>query len=188
MKARGTTVTTYYLEMLSPSELRKKPVPNGMAVCESRIPQFQVNRFLYRFVGEAWRWTDRSEWTEQAWRDLVESEDHRTWIATYQGSVAGYYELRRRPESGVEILYFGLAPPFIGHGLGGYLLTHAVESAWSWEGAHRVWVHTCSLDHPGALANYEARGFRLYRSETGPEQPSGSRVLGPGETESDGLC
>jgi hypothetical protein len=37
--------------------------------------------------------------------------------------------------------------------------------AWDW-GATRVWVHTCSLDHPSALANYQARGMRLYRHET----------------------
>ena len=32
-------------------------------------------------------------------------------------------------------------------------------------GAQRVWVHTCSLDHPHALANYQARGFRIFRVE-----------------------
>jgi hypothetical protein len=29
----------------------------------------------------------------------------------------------------------------------------------------RVWVHTCTLDHPGALANYQARGFAIYKVE-----------------------
>ena len=32
----------------------------------------------------------------------------------------------------------------------------------------RVWLHTCTLDSPPALANYRARGFRVYRSETRP--------------------
>ena len=169
MKARGSAVTTYYLEMLSPAELRKTPAPQGMTVSESRIPQFQVNRFLYQFVGEAWHWTDRSAWSEETWRALVESESHRTWIAMYQGAIAGYYELERQPGTGVEILYFGLASAFIGQAFGGYLLTHAVESAWSWGDVGRVWVHTCSLDHPGALANYEARGFRCFKRETGPQ-------------------
>jgi hypothetical protein len=26
-------------------------------------------------------------------------------------------------------------------------------------------VHTCSIDHPSALANYQARGLRIYREE-----------------------
>jgi hypothetical protein len=29
----------------------------------------------------------------------------------------------------------------------------------------RVWLHTCTLDHPAALANYLGRGFQVTRSE-----------------------
>jgi len=47
-------------------------------------------------------------------------------------------------------------------GLGGGLLSAAVEKAWEME-TKRVWVHTCSLDHPYALNNYQARGFQIYR-------------------------
>lgn len=50
-------------------------------------------------------------------------------------------------------------------GLGGDLLTRALEEAWRLE-AKRVWVHTCSLDSPAALANYQARGVRLCKTET----------------------
>jgi GNAT superfamily N-acetyltransferase len=57
--------------------------------------------------------------------------------------------------------YFGLLPPFLGQGIGGALLTAAIERAWAMD-ARRVWVHTCTLDHPAALRNYQARGFRLY--------------------------
>ena len=45
--------------------------------------------------------------------------------------LAGYYELRRDKDGGVEIAYFGLLPEFIGRGLGGALLTSAIEEAWS---------------------------------------------------------
>jgi hypothetical protein len=31
--------------------------------------------------------------------------------------------------------------------------------------AHRVWLHTCSLDHPAALPNYMKRGFTLFKTE-----------------------
>ena len=66
----------------------------------------------------------------------------------------------------VEIAYFGLAPRFIGKGFGGYLLSHAIKSAWAWEGTRRVWVHTCTLDHPTALQNYKARGLEVYKVGT----------------------
>ncbi len=68
-------------------------------------------------------------------------------------------------DKSVEIAFFGLLPQFIGKGLGGYLLSEAIRKAWDLD-ASRVWVHTCTLDHPHALGNYEARGLTIVREET----------------------
>jgi GNAT superfamily N-acetyltransferase len=158
-------ITIHYLEMLSPGDLRAVACPqDDWSVIEARVPQWQVNRFLYDFVGQQWLWTDKSGWSDDDWRRHVERDDLRTWIAWRFGSPAGYFELERRPDGDIEIAYFGLAPAFIGQGLGGCLLTNAIRQAWEWD-ARRVWVHTCSLDHPNALANYRARGMTLYREE-----------------------
>ncbi len=74
--------------------------------------------------------------------------------------------LRRVPEDGsVEIAYFGLFPNAIGQGLGKHLLSCAVRDAWAL-GPSRVWLHTCTLDHPAALPNYKKRGFLPYKTET----------------------
>jgi GNAT superfamily N-acetyltransferase len=74
----------------------------------------------------------------------------------------------------VEIAYFGLMPNFIGKGIGGALLSATISRAWEM-GAARVWVHTCSLDHPQARRNYETRGFSVFRIEekveTLPDSP-----------------
>jgi GNAT superfamily N-acetyltransferase len=70
----------------------------------------------------------------------------------------GYYELEAQPGKDVEIAYFGFLPSFVGAGLGGHLPRCAIERG-SAMGARRVWVHTCTLDHPQALANYHARGM-----------------------------
>ncbi len=158
-------VTTYYLEMLSSSWLREKSESQELIVGECDVAQFQINKFLYLFVGEDWEWKSKLSWSDSQWKTLVESENHRTWMAYCKGSVAGYYELCQN-QSDVEILAFGLTPQFIGKGYGGVLLSHAVKSAWAWEGASRVWLHTDSLDHPRALQNYEARGFKIFREET----------------------
>ena len=105
--------------------------------------------------------------TLYAWAELVASPELRTWVAYSGGVIAGYFELRKQG-SDVEILYFGLSPEFIGKGLGRPILEDAITKAWSWKGASRVWVHTCSLDHPAALKNYERRGFKLYKTEKEP--------------------
>ena len=69
--------------------------------------------------------------------------------------------MRADDDGGIEIAIFGLAPQFIGRGLGGALLTHALEEAWG-SRPQRVWLHTCTLDHPAALPNYLARGLTIF--------------------------
>jgi hypothetical protein len=41
------------------------------------------------------------------------------------------------------------------------LLRAAVDDAWS-RNPQRVWVHTCSLDHPKALGCYQQAGFTMF--------------------------
>ena len=164
---RDDAVTTFYLEMRDPAALRPASRREALEVRECEIPQFEVNRFLYRFVGAPWEWTDKLGWSDAEWRAWTGNPDLRTWIGYSRGSPAGYFELQKQSGGAVEIAYFGLAPAFIGRGFGGDLLTRCIECAWGW-GATRVWVHTCSLDHPSALANYQARGMHLYHQETHP--------------------
>jgi hypothetical protein len=158
-------VTTYYYEMLDSASLRSSPCPDpAFRVVECEIKNWEYNRFLYEFVGRHWAWFDKNVWTPEQWRAYAEADDLRTWVGHLRGSPAGYVELQRQPDASVEISYFGLALPFIGQRLGGYLLTCAIENAWRWD-AKRVWVHTCSLDHPNAMNNYQARGMVLYKTE-----------------------
>jgi GNAT superfamily N-acetyltransferase len=159
-------VTTYYLEMKSPSSLKGKEEPRGFQVYECEIKQFQFSRFLYQFIGANWDWTNKLSWSDEQWEAYAEKDNLKTWVAYYRGSPAGYYELQQQDDGNVEITNFGLASKFIGKGFGGYLLSQALESAWEWKGTKRVWVHTCTLDHPSALQNYKARGMEVYRSET----------------------
>lgn len=158
-------LTTYYLEMSSASSLNAKRESRGLQICECEIKQYEFNRFLYQFVGEPWKWTDRLVWSDQQWIDYAESENLRTWVAYMDGAPAGYYELQKQDDGDVEVVLFGLASRFIGKGLGGYFLSQALGSAWSWEGTTRVWLHTCTHDHPHALKNYTARGMSVYKTE-----------------------
>ncbi|WP_018015052.1 GNAT family N-acetyltransferase [Teredinibacter turnerae] len=158
-------VTLQYLEMLSPDDLRGKPQPMGLTIMEAQVKDYRFNRFLYQLVGEPWQWTDKLVHTDDQWQSYAEAKNLRTFVAYHRGSIAGYYELRQHPENNVEIAYFGLSPKFIGKGFGGYLLTHAIENAWCWGPTKRVWVYTCSLDHPNAIHNYQARGLQIYKTE-----------------------
>lgn len=164
MTTKTLPLTTYYLEMLRPDALRPKEAPEHFEIRRVELPCPEYNRFLYATVGWPWSWVDKLGWSFEQWRAHVSRPEFGTWVGYMSGTPAGYYELEQQPEGNVEIVYFGLLPDFTGRGLGGALLTSAITSAWQW-GAKRVWVHTCSLDHPAALRNYQARGMQIYRTE-----------------------
>jgi GNAT superfamily N-acetyltransferase len=158
-------VRTYYFEMNDRRELRPSVKPHEkVLLLRAEIPCPELNRFLYSAVGGNWYWIDRLSWSYERWFDYLNRTDLETWVGYLAGTPGGYYELEMQAGANVEIAYFGLLPQFIGRGIGGHLLTSAIERSWEM-GAARVWVHTCSLDGPAALANYQARGFRMYKEE-----------------------
>jgi ribosomal protein S18 acetylase RimI-like enzyme len=161
-----TEVTTWYLEMRSPDELRPRPCPMAhVRVERADIPSPELSRFLYTAVGGPWFWMGRLGWDYARWLAFVDRPVLETLILYVSGTPAGYVELEAQADDDVEIVHFGLLPGFIGQRLGGYLLSVGVQRAWAM-GAARVWLHTCNLDGPVALANYRARGFRVYNERT----------------------
>jgi GNAT superfamily N-acetyltransferase len=174
-------VMTYYLEMTDPTQIRPAAVRDTrLQVQRAEIPAPEFNRFLYTAVGGAWYWLDRLTWTYEQWLTYLDRPEVETWVGYVAGTPAGYFELERQNAGNVEIVYFGLLPRFIGRGMGGQLLTVSLERAWQMD-TTRVWVHTCTLDGPAALPNYQARGFRLYMQElTEVEVPDVVRGPWPG--------
>jgi len=159
-------VTTWYLEMLQPEQLQAAACPRAdVRVERAAIPSPELSRFLYTAVGGLWYWLDRLSWDYARWLEHLDRSVVETLVLYVSGTPAGYIELEAQPDDNVEVAYFGLLPRFMAQGLGGYLLSMGVTRAWD-EGARRVWVHTCSLDGPTALANYQARGFRVYDQRT----------------------
>jgi GNAT superfamily N-acetyltransferase len=158
-------ITTYYLEMHSPANLRPSIARDATFRVERVIEACpELNRFFYTAVGGSWYWMGRLAWTYQQWLGYLDRPELETWVGYCAGAPAGYFELEQQAESAVELAYFGLLPQFIGRGIGGALLTAAVQRAWQLQ-PDRVWVHTCTLDGPAALQNYQARGFQLYHQE-----------------------
>ncbi|HEX4722443.1 MAG TPA: GNAT family N-acetyltransferase [Pseudonocardiaceae bacterium] len=182
-------VTTTYLEMTSPTDLRpaKPPAEPGRVVRVDEVsPEFC--RFLYAAVGGDWFWLQRLAWTYDEWTAWLSRPGAETWVSWLHGTPTGFIELDAQPGAAstqVEIAYFGLLPRFIGRGLGGQLLTAGIANAWSLRArwpelppVDRVWVHTCTLDGEHALANYTARGLRAYRT-TQQEEHLPPRSPGP---------
>jgi len=159
-------VTRTHLELAERAELRPAPRPDVRARVE-RVVECPASffRYLYAEVGRDYFWLERRGWTDEQVRSRLADPSVSVHLLTLGGAPAGYFELERHRDGSVEIVYFGLLPEFLGRGLGKYLLTEAAEAAWAL-GASRVWLHTCTLDHAAALANYLGRGFRPYETET----------------------
>ena len=166
-----------YVEMTSPDQLvAVKPPSRATELRIQEPPSPELNESLYNAVGADWRWDDRIPWGSKEWSDYVLHSNVETWTFWVEDTLAGYSELNIHEDNSVEIAQFGLVPDFVGQGLGGHLLTLAVEQVWT-KKPDRVWLHTSSFDHPHALGNYQARGFRIFKKETlthySIEKPSG---------------
>ncbi|WP_445526001.1 GNAT family N-acetyltransferase [Streptomyces cyslabdanicus] len=171
------TVTTWYLEQTSPTDLLPAAAPEGdVRIVRSEVPSPEFSRFLYASVGGDIRWTDRLGWTYTRWREYLERPGVETWVAYERGTPAGYIELEAQDEGGVEIAYFGLMQAFRGRRIGGHLLSYGAARAWDLADrlpgrtpTKRVWVHTCSKDGEHAMDNYQRRGFKLFDTKVEEE-------------------
>ena len=160
-----TKAVRTYLEIRDRAALQRASLPDPSIrieeVCDCP-PSFW--RYLYTEVGRAYHWVDRLPWSDEEIRSYLQDPAVSLWLMTVGGAPAGYFELRRDRSEGTEIVYFGLLPEFTGRGLGGHMLTAAVDTAWA-QSSGRVWLHTNTMDHPSALPNYLKRGFTAFDSE-----------------------
>jgi len=161
-----TEVQRNYLEINSLKDLFPAVKPNDF--CNVQLvspPDFQLNKFFYKQIGKNYRWIDRLSWSDKNWINYVTSPNINTYILKFKNELAGFFEqIIHIQENNCEIAYLGILQEYIGSQYGGFLLTEAIRKSFL-NNINRVWVHTCSLDHKNALANYLARGMKVYKSE-----------------------
>lgn len=111
-------------------------------------------------------WWERRLLDDGALKTIIQDERVEIFVLYMGGVPAGYVELDCRILGEIEVAYFGLMEEFTGQGLGRYFLDWAVHQAWSHDEINRVWLHTCSEDHPGAIALYQRAGFQPFDQQT----------------------
>lgn len=161
------TVVTY-LEMapVAPPNPRSLDLPDFAL---HTVPHLTPTRYkaLFRAVGADWLWYSRLRATDEEIAAIL-SHPLNTLFGLSVGCGAeefcGLLELYRHPEDTVEICFLGVIPSMIGHGAGRFLLAQAIDIA-RCTSARRIWLQTCTLDHPNALDFYRAAGFRAYKRQ-----------------------
>lgn len=159
----GAIVTS--LEMRSRPSLR--PLPSSDLRLE-RWPNPTANKYrtLFRRVGEPWLWFSRLTLDDADLLRIIQDPQVRIWAVTDRSGVElGIVELDFREPGECEIAFFGLVPELAGMGYGKWLMAMTLQFAWSEPGMERLWVHTCTLDAPGALNFYIKSGFTPYQRQ-----------------------
>ncbi|MEK6221350.1 MAG: GNAT family N-acetyltransferase [Chloroflexota bacterium] len=154
-----------------------KPANKKTAAYEMKrveIPLPELNWFLHQAVGADFLWGGRENWGREEWTTHVDRVELETWMMYVSGTPAGYFEIEY--DDGSRIRSFGLLKQFFGQGLGGVLLNKAVDRSWD-IGAARVWLTTCTHDHPNALKNYLARGFKVIEEKIEPANSTTQSIL-----------
>jgi len=161
-------ITITYLEMGKAPSDRLAPAPPGTTPVLRPLldPRVEDYRRLYNAVGEKWFWWERRVLPDAELERILGEPGREVLVLEEGGEQAGFAELEHQ-EGGraLQVIYFGLVPAFIGRGLGGWFLSRVIDHAWS-AAPRRVWLHTCTLDHPAALSVYRKAGFVPFKTDT----------------------
>lgn len=149
-----------YLEMTSAPPPRPMPaISHGFEPIGRDLPRY---RDLYARVGEPWLWFSRAVLTDARLEAIITHAEVQALAFTIGAEDRGLVELDFRTPGECELSFLGLVPGATGGGLGRLLVTEAIRRAFA-HGIQRLWLHTCTLDHPAALPLYVSAGFRPYR-------------------------
>lgn len=162
-------------------EMRTRPAGNSAAMpagarferLAGDLPRY---RRLYGEVGRDWLWFSRALLSDRDLAAIIDDPDVEAVALVEDGRDIGFVELDFRRAGECEVAFLGLVRDAIGRRRGDVLAGEAIRLAFG-RPIRRLWLHTCTLDHPGALRFYLRTGFRPYRRAV--EVASDPRLSGP---------
>jgi GNAT superfamily N-acetyltransferase len=151
-----------YLEMRMPRPASASTTMSDLAIRRQEKADLDWYRDLFRQIGGPWLWFSRLRMTEDKLGAILHNPDVDIFVLSHNGVDGGLLEFDRRRMPDIEILYFGVAPALFGKGVGRALLEHCLPLEWAYH-PQRIWLHTCTFDHPRALEFYIKAGFVPYK-------------------------
>ncbi|WOH65756.1 GNAT family N-acetyltransferase [Bradyrhizobium sp. BWA-3-5] len=150
-------------------EMTARPTPRpdpdkSWTLRRVETPPLDWFRDLYRRIGEEWLWVSRIRMPDAQLAAHLHSPKLEVHALVDAGSDEGLLELDFREAGQCEIVMFGVTAKLVGSGAGRWLMNRALDIAWS-RPIERLWLHTCTYDHPAALAFYQRSGFRPFRRQ-----------------------
>lgn len=158
------TVVTH-LEMRAPAPQRPAPAPEGLRPRQVTAPDPGWYRDLFtRVGGHDWLWFSRLMLRDAELAAILSDPKVELHTLERDGRAEALLELDFRSEGACELAFFGVTGALIGTGAGRFLMNRAIARAWA-RPITRFHVHTCTLDHPGALGFYRRSGFTPVRQQ-----------------------
>jgi len=150
-----------YLEMREKPPHSRAEKPQGWSL-QRITDDLDRYRGLFRRVGQPWLWFSRAVMPDDELASILNHPAVEAY-ALHDGTAdIGLLELDFRSPNEAELAFLGLVPETIGQGGGRFLMNEATLRAFA-KPIERFFVHTCSLDHPSALAFYMRSGFKPYK-------------------------
>jgi GNAT superfamily N-acetyltransferase len=163
-----------HLEMLAPPDALPPPAPLSLWKIDN--PDTEEYRQIFRRIGQRWLWFSRLIMDDAKLTAIIGDPKVELFTVVHDDAgEVGMLELDFRTKGDCELAFVGFVPEMAGQGHGRWLLSQAVHMAWR-DSVNRVHVHTCTLDHPAALAAYIRAGFTPYKREI--ERFRDPRLLG----------
>jgi GNAT superfamily N-acetyltransferase len=150
------------LDMTEKPVLRPVPECGGFSLARMGAADTERFRSLFRAIGRDIMWFSRLILAEEALAAIIGDPKVQCHALVKDGADIGLLELDFREAGICELSFFGVVPSAVGTGAGRYLMNEALTRAWG-EPITRLWVHTCTFDHPKALGFYQRSGFRPYQ-------------------------
>jgi GNAT superfamily N-acetyltransferase len=153
------SVVVTYLEMTAPQPVRAAPAIKGFSMRRVTNPDVAWYRDLFRRVGALeWLWHSRLDLDDTELDAILIDPAVHVYAAQLDGQDEGIVELDFRTQGLCELAFFGTTRSLMGKGAGRAMMNHAITAAWA-EPIRLLHVHTCTADHPAALAFYQRSGF-----------------------------
>jgi GNAT superfamily N-acetyltransferase len=153
-----------WLEMRTPAPARREVEGNGWDLRHEPRPALAWYRDLFRRVGEDWLWFSRLTISDPELAEILHDPRIDVYALWHEGRAEGLLELDFREDGACQLQFFGVTPALIGTGAGRWMMNRAIARAWA-RPIERFWVHTCTLDHPDAVAFYLRSGFVATRRQ-----------------------
>lgn len=160
---RTIAAVVTYLELLLPRPATGRPA-DGEAPRFERLGPEDAARFdrLFRAIGFEWLWTSRVTWSLDEIAARLADPAFACFALVGEGGDVGLVEIDVSAADSTEIVLFGLVPGAVGRGLGRAAFGALIDRLAARPGVGRLWLHTCTLDHPRALGFYRSFGFTVF--------------------------